>query len=79
MISRHLAGLANPSQASPRQANQVARSAAGLQINFELLPRVHGGLVRVVVPGYVGAGSVKVIEVLRHCSKGLGFNEFFNT
>jgi Oxidoreductase molybdopterin binding domain len=67
---RHLAGLANPSQASPRQADHVARSAAGLQMNFELLPRVHGGPVRVVVPGYVGARSVKVIEVLRHCSKG---------
>jgi hypothetical protein len=57
---RHLAGLANPSQASPRHADQVARSAAGLRMNFDLLPRVHG------------ARGIEVIEVVRYCSKRLG-------
>lgn len=39
---RHLPSLANPSQASPRQADQVAGSAAGLRTNSELLPRPRG-------------------------------------
>jgi sulfite oxidase len=45
----------------------VAKATAGevllaWAMNGRLLPRVHGGPVRVVVPGYVGARSVKWIE-----------------
>ncbi len=69
---RHLSGLANPSQASTRQADQVGRSAAGLQTNFELLWRAPGGPGRVARSGQVGARIVKVLEVFRYCSKEPG-------
>lgn len=38
---RRLAGVANPSQAFPRHSAQVGRSAAGLPMYVELLPRMH--------------------------------------
>jgi sulfite oxidase len=34
------------------------------EMNGQLLPRVHGGPVRVVVPGYIGARSVKWITAI---------------
>jgi sulfite oxidase len=35
------------------------------EMNSELLPRVHGGPVRVVVPGHIGARSVKWLTAIR--------------
>ena len=34
------------------------------QMNFQPLPRVHGGPVRVVVRGYIGARSVKWVNAI---------------
>lgn len=76
-----VSALADPPQAYGSSV-PVAKATAGevllaWQMNGEPLPPVHGGPVRVVVPGYIGARSVK--WVLRVTVRETPSDNYFQT